>query len=61
MKGLSVEEAGIVSGTDFAGTYRRKPAYAAAIKMAKPSKIPGANKSMVSKLQAYLAEVGASG
>ena len=48
-------------GTDSAGIYRRKPAYAGAVEMAKPTEIPGAMKSMVSKLQANLAEVGASG
>ena len=60
-KGLSAEEAGIVSGIDFAGTYRHRPAYAGAMEMTKPSDIPAAMRSMVSRLQADLAEVEASG
>lgn len=61
VKGLSAEEAGIVSGADFGGTYRRKTAYAGAVEMVKPSEIPGAMKSMASRLQEDLTEVEASG
>ena len=61
VKGLSAEEAGVVSGTDFGGTYRQKPAYAGAVEMAKPSEIPGAMKSMVSRLQEDLTEIEATG
>ena len=59
--GLSAEEAGVVSGTDFAGTYRHKSAYAGAVEMVKPSEIPEAMKSMVSTLQVDLAEIESSG
>ena len=61
VKGLSAEDAGVVSGTNFAGTYRQKPAYAGAVEMAKPSEIPAAMRSMVAGLQGDLAEVEASG
>ena len=61
VKGLSAEDAGVVSGTDFAGTYRRKPAFAGSAEMNKPSEIPVAMKSMVSRLQEDLAQVDASG
>ena len=55
VEGLSAEEVGVVSGTDFAGIYCRKPTYAGAVEMVKPSEIPGAMKSMVSRLQEDLA------
>ncbi|CAD6588148.1 MAG: hypothetical protein ASARMPRED_003409 [Alectoria sarmentosa] len=61
VKGLSTEEAGIVSGIDFAGTCRHKTVHAGAVEMTKPSDIPGAMKSMVSRLQEDLAEVEVSG
>lgn len=61
VKGLSAEEAGVVSGTDFDGIYRQKPAYAGAVEMAKPSEIPGAMKSIVARLQEDLTEVETSG
>ena len=61
VRGLSAEEAGVVSGTDFGGTYRQKPAYAGAVEMTKPSEIHGAMKSMVARLQEDLAEVEMSG
>lgn len=59
VKVLSSEEAGVVSTTDCAGTYRHEPAYASAVDMAKPSEIPGAMNSMVLRLQENLGEVEA--
>lgn len=61
VNGLSADEAGVVSTTDFAGTYRYKPAFAGSTEMTKPSQIPDAMKSMVSTLQQDLADVDASG
>lgn len=61
VKGLSAQDAGVVSGTNFAGTYRSKPAFAGAVEMAKPSDIPPAMRSMVLALQNDLAQVEASG
>ena len=61
VKGLSAEEAGVVSGTDFAGTYRRKPAYAGAVEMTKPSEVPAAMRSMILRLQQDLAQIEVSG
>lgn len=61
VKGLSAEDAGVVSATDFAGTYRNKPVYAGAVEMTKPSQIAQAMKSMIAGLQSDLAEIEESG
>lgn len=58
---LSTEEAGILSGVDFCGTYRKKPTHAGSVEMTKPSEIPGAMRSMVARLKQDLVEAGTSG
>lgn len=61
VNGLSAEDTGVFSGTDFAGTYRKKSAYAGAVEMTKPSEIAVAMNSMVSRLQDGLAEIETNG
>lgn len=58
---LGAEDAGVVSATDFAGTYRQEPAYVGAVQATKPAEIAGVMQSMKSNLQKDLAEVEASG
>ena len=47
VNGLSADKVGVISITDFAGTYRYKPAFAGSTEIIKLSQIPDAMKSMV--------------
>ncbi|KAL8657911.1 MAG: hypothetical protein Q9202_007646 [Teloschistes flavicans] len=61
VKGLSAAEAGVISAKGFAGTYRKKAAYAGSTEMTKPAEISSAMRSLVAGLRHDLAEAENSG